>query len=356
MKGKMIMKKESCLRKFASGMGFILLLVSVVTLQIPGTVIAAEETNMNRGTSVLEGKVMKYQFYEAVLVEGKSSGDEKPAPISQTVPGIWSPTGEVIVELRFGHLTCSWTTIKGDPPFDKTGRQPCIQVEMAPDVYQVIWMEPNADPFTMIINLEKKRVLTSYRHKPGPTLELLGGRILKFGSIPGTVIAAEETNMNSGTSALEGKVMKYQFYEAVLIDAKSSGDEKPFVLAEDVLGNEDEQFPYSQGAPGIWAPMREITEEIRFGHLACSWTGINDDGSFGHTGTRPCIQVEIEPDIYMVLWMEPHGETVTMTINVKTKRMYSSYRHGYSPAPVRMELLGARILGFGPASEMGYGR
>ena len=179
------MKKESFLRKITSGMVFILLIVSVVMLQIPGTAEAQEDTatnDINRDTSVLDGKVMKYEYFQSVLVEAKSSGDEKPKPISKNPPGIWCPESLTrVTELRFGHLACTWTGIMGEATWGPTGTQPCIQVEIEPGIYQVLWMEPNADTVTMSINLKTKRVLTSYRHDPGPILELLEARILEFG-------------------------------------------------------------------------------------------------------------------------------------------------------------------------------
>jgi hypothetical protein len=191
--------------KLAFGMGFVSLIVSFVMLQIPGVVIAAEEVEMNRessvvgaeeseiniDTSALEGKVLKYRYHGAVLVEARP-GYERLHSLQP--PGIVSSVPYVIMELRFGHLACTWTGLEVDPSmlaekgkvFDtpkmsKTATQPCIQIEIEPDIYQTTWMEPNGDNITMIINLKTKKVYTSYRFEPGPVLELLVADIVDFG-------------------------------------------------------------------------------------------------------------------------------------------------------------------------------
>lgn len=148
-------------------------------------------------------------------------------------------------------------------------------------------------------------------------------------------------NISRNTSALEGKVMRYQYYESVLVEVQPSGD--------------NIQTPNSEVPPGIWAPTKELGLEVRFGHLAFTWTAIVG-GEFGITRTQPCVQVEIAPDIYQMTWMEPNHDVGTMVINLKKKRVSTSLRHdlpGSGPV-VKLELLGARILEFGTASEMGY--
>ena len=84
--------------------------------------------------------------------------------------------------------------------------------------------------------------------------------------------------------------------------------------------------------------------------MTSTWISL-EGNALGQTGTQPCSQIEIAPEIFLVTWLEANNETVTMAINLKDKTVHTSFRHKDA-----LELLKARSVEFGPASEMGYGR
>jgi len=191
MKEEMIMRKDSYLRKFKSGMGFILFIVGVVMLQITGTVGAQEDAatkgktietaneggalilkhdkipSGNLAESHLAGKVMRYKYVEGVLV----SSPLHKGPVDLVSFGEY-------VELRWRDQECTWIGLEGKFA-GRSGTQACGQIEVAPNIFFVTWLESEGEVVTQVINLNAKTVHTSYLGEKA--LEFLRAEIHEFG-------------------------------------------------------------------------------------------------------------------------------------------------------------------------------
>jgi hypothetical protein len=118
----------------------------------------------------LAGKVVRYGYHSFWEVNKDKGVQGAPAPMVHDV--FFYENGE-----------CEWFSL--DIFAGEHARQQCGTIEVAPNMYQVSWLEPDSKQVvTMILNLNSWTVNSSFHFNSGKGLALWQGRIYSFGEYP----------------------------------------------------------------------------------------------------------------------------------------------------------------------------
>lgn len=126
----------------------------------------------------LAGKVVRYGYHSFWEVNKDKGVRGAPAPMMHDV--FFYEDGE-----------CEWFSL--DIFAGEHARQRCGTVEVAPNMYQVSWLEPESEQVvTQILNLNSWTINTSFHFNNGKGLALWQGQIYSFGNFPNPPVTVPE--------------------------------------------------------------------------------------------------------------------------------------------------------------------
>jgi|GEM_PF-2715785 len=118
----------------------------------------------------LTGKIVRYGYHSFWEVNKDKGSRGAPAPMMHDV--IFYENGE-----------CEWFSL--DIFAGEHVRAPCGSVQVAPNIYQVSWLEAESKQVvTLILNLNTWQVNTSFHFNTGEGLALWEGKIYFLGDYP----------------------------------------------------------------------------------------------------------------------------------------------------------------------------
>lgn len=118
----------------------------------------------------LAGKVVRYGYHTFWEVNKNKGVQGTPAALKHDL--FFYTNGE-----------CEWFSL--DIFAGEHARSPCGTVEVAPNIYQVSWLEDaTKQVVTQTLNMNTWRINTSFHFKSGKGLALFQGKIYSFGDIP----------------------------------------------------------------------------------------------------------------------------------------------------------------------------
>lgn len=134
------------------------------------------EPQANLAARPLAGKFVRYGYHSLWEVNRDRGVRGAPAPMLHDI--FFYENGE-----------CEWFSL--DIFAGEHARQMCGTVEIAPNVYQVTWLEPESEQVvTLALNLNAWTVNSSFHFNSGKGLAMWQGKIYIFGEqpIPGVVV------------------------------------------------------------------------------------------------------------------------------------------------------------------------
>lgn len=128
------------------------------------------EPKVDLSASPLAGKYVRYGYHSFWEVNKDKGARGAPAKMAHDI--LFYENGE-----------CEWFSI--DIFAGEHQRQRCGNVEVAPNMYQVSWLEPESKQVVvMVLNLNTWRVNSTFHFNSGKGLAMWQGKIYSFGEHP----------------------------------------------------------------------------------------------------------------------------------------------------------------------------
>ena len=132
--------------------------------------ISSPEPKVDLSASPLAGKYVRYGYHSFWEVNKDKGARGAPAKMVHDI--LFYENGE-----------CEWFSI--DIFAGEHQRQRCGNVEVAPNMYQVSWLEPESKQVVvMVLNLNTWRVNSTFHFNSGKGLAMWQGKIYSFGEHP----------------------------------------------------------------------------------------------------------------------------------------------------------------------------
>ena len=158
------------------------IVIVLLMLTLSKTVIADEDPmspmyemnlpqpKVDLSKSPLAGKYVRYGYHSFWEVNKKRGPQGAPAKMVHDI--LFYENGE-----------CEWFSI--DIFAGEHQRQMCGNVEVAPNIYQVNWLEPESrQVVVMVLNLNAWTINSTFHFNSGKGLAMWQGKIYSFGEIP----------------------------------------------------------------------------------------------------------------------------------------------------------------------------